>query len=91
MLLLDALAPPIAEALPPAPSGPKRFLPVPLLRQLRELGAEVRDLQTLLEGMRKGETTPKVYADYIQKTKQDIDALIKGIFFCFLKEFCMPI
>jgi hypothetical protein len=68
----------IAPAAPSAPEMEARPEPQSL-DQLRELGAEVQDLQTLLEGMRKGETTPKVYADYIRKTKQDIDELVNGI------------
>lgn len=53
--------------------------PDPFLERLRELRVEIQDLQTVLENIRKGETTPKAYASYIQKTKRDIDELLQGI------------
>jgi hypothetical protein len=49
------------------------------LTRLRELRAEVQDLHTVLESVRKGESTLKTYADYVRKTMQDIDELISSI------------
>lgn len=49
------------------------------LARLRELRAEVQDLQAVLESIRKGETTLKVYAGYIEKTKNDIAELMQDI------------
>ncbi len=49
------------------------------LTRLRELRAEVQDLQSVLESVRKGESTLKTYANYVRKTMQDIYELISAI------------
>jgi hypothetical protein len=50
-----------------------------LLTRLRELRAEVQDLQTVMESVRKGESTLKTYAKYVQTTKKDIEKLMSSI------------
>ena len=52
--------------------------PIPL-DKLRELRAEVQDFDALLKDVRKGSVTLKTYAPYIQKTCNDINALIQEI------------
>lgn len=49
------------------------------LDRLRELRAEVVDLQEILASVRRGEITVQAYADYITKTMQDMGALISQI------------
>ena len=69
------------EAAPP--SARLQELPakedVPFLDRLRELRAEVQDLQALLESVRKGELTLATYADYVRTTMEDIAKLMAGI------------
>src|SRR5215216_5681548 len=49
------------------------------LEILRELRAEVQDLQRALESVRKGESTLRTYSKYLVKTINDIEILISGI------------
>jgi len=49
------------------------------LTRLRELRAEVQDLQSVLESIRKGESNLKTYANYVRKTREDIYELISTI------------
>jgi hypothetical protein len=46
------------------------------LKRLRELRAEVQDLQRVFESIRKGESTLKTFAKYVRKTMQDISDLV---------------
>lgn len=50
-----------------------------LLNRIRELRAEVQDLQSILDSVRKGEAALDVYAPYISQTKDDIDVLMRDI------------
>ena len=49
------------------------------LERLRELRAEVQDLQRVLESVRRGESTLKTYSSYVNKTLTDIEELISSI------------
>jgi hypothetical protein len=49
------------------------------LKLLRELRVEIQDFQHVLSTIKNGETTPKVYTDYIIKTRKDISALMVQI------------
>lgn len=49
------------------------------LERLRELRAELQDLQSVLESVRRGESTLKTYAAYVGKTMGDIEALLSSI------------
>ena len=49
------------------------------LDRLRELRAEIQDLQSVLEGVRKGEATIKAYGGYIATTIHDIHDLMADI------------
>ena len=49
------------------------------LERLRELRAEVQDLQRVLESVRRGESTLKTYSSYVRKTMKDIKELISSI------------
>ena len=46
---------------------------------LRELRAEIQDLQVVLQAVRKGKTSIKAFADYVAKTKTDIADLMDKI------------
>jgi len=49
------------------------------LQRLRELRAEIQDLQSVLGHVRRGEATHKTYADYYRRTLSDIDEIMQGI------------
>src|ERR1044072_100949 len=49
------------------------------LERLRELRAEVQDLQRVLESVRRGESTLKTYSGYVKKTLKDIRELLTSI------------
>jgi hypothetical protein len=51
----------------------------PRMDRLRELRAEAQDLHSVLEKVRKGETTIKLNADYIRKTQEDLAKLVSQI------------
>ena len=46
---------------------------------LRELRAEIQDLNNLLSGIKLGQTSPKDSANYIKKTCTDVETLIKEL------------
>jgi hypothetical protein len=46
---------------------------------LRELRAEIQDLQVVLQAVRKGKTSIKAFGDYVAKTKADIADLMEKI------------
>ncbi len=68
----------------PPPSVPKSAAPIGRrsaqyeenLSNLRQLRAEMQDLQGLLGSIGKGETTPKDHVGYITRTKDDIGVLM---------------
>lgn len=62
-------------------SNPPRTDPVieQKVNRLQELRAEVQDLQSLLESVRKGESTLALHLDYLAKTKADIGRLLRQI------------
>jgi hypothetical protein len=49
------------------------------LDRLRELRAEVQDLQRVLESVRRGESTLKTYSSYLRKTMKDVKELMSSI------------
>jgi hypothetical protein len=74
-----AAAPSLVESLRSRRPGYTEEEDLDWLQHLREARAEVRDLQVVLEKVRNGETTLKVYADYIRKTMDDIGQLMAKI------------
>lgn len=49
------------------------------LATLRELRAEIQDIQTLLENVQEGKTTIAAYAPYIEQNKLEVNALLKRL------------
>ena len=64
---------------PSYPSGESAVKDKERNQRLRELRDEVQDLRSVLERSRKGETTLADFADYIERARQDISALLTAI------------
>ena len=73
------MAAPPPEARSHQRQAPEEELGPPTLKLLRELRVEVQDLQMILEKIRKGEASVKVYHSYLQGTVKDIIDLIKDV------------
>ena len=72
----NQIAPPVRDPVPGEEAEKDHSVP---LDKLRELRAEIQDLDALLIDVHKGSVTLKTYAPYIQKTWNDINTLIQGI------------
>jgi len=71
-----AMAPSIDRLAPPASSGNVPALTEAQRNVLRQVRAEAQDLRTILEDVRKGETTFKANVEYIRKTAGDLQELM---------------
>lgn len=67
------------EIAPPGDNGEGEPLPKNQLDLLRLLRAEVQTLQAFLANVRAGKVTVKAYADYIKRTKDDVNAIVGAI------------
>lgn len=73
------MPPPVNENEKRMPLTPEVDLTAQQLTKLRELRAEVQDLQSVLDSVRRGESTLKTYAVYVKKTVKDINQLIPAV------------
>ena len=74
-MLLSSMAPPSTPKVAVPGSGGSAQLQENL-SNLRQLRAEMQDLQGLLQSIGRGETTPKDHVGYITRTTDDIRALM---------------
>ena len=72
------------KAAPPPPAGEsgdsaETALPAALIRSLRELRAEIRDLLDFVAKVKLGLTSIAAGADYVRRTREDMEQLIAAI------------